>query len=150
MIKKLIIIVILVGVGLFAFRNMSSKSPAQTPTAPSAPEVKQVTQTDTPVLVSTYPDPLDEAVILPTQIAELSFNIPIENIGEFKYELTPKAKYQSKLSSDRKTVIVTPDSTWPVGTTFTINISPLTKFDGGKRLKDGIIIHFKTIDYKGV
>ncbi len=149
MIKKLIIIVILAGVGLFAFRNMPSKSPTQTPTA-SPPQIKQVTQTDTPVLVSTKPDPLDEAVILPTQTAELSFNIPIENIGEFKYEFTPKTSYKAKLSDDRKTVVLTPNPTWPVGTTFTINISPLTKFDGGKRLKEGFIIHFKTIDYKGV
>lgn len=150
MIKKLIIVVVIVGIGLFAYKNIPSNSTTQTSTASPAVQETKVIQTDTPQIVSTKPDPLDEAVVIPTQVVEISFNIPIENIGEFKYELTPKAKYKSKLSDDRKTVILTPEPTWPVGTTFTLNVSPLTKFDGGKRLKDGFIIHFKTIDYKGV
>ena len=140
-------IAIVLGVGLFVYNNISSSS---TPPSQSPVESKKVIQTDTPQLVSTKPDPLDEAVILPSQTVEITFNLPIENIGELKYELSPKVKYKVALSEDRKAVIITPDSTWPVGTTFTLNVSPLTKFDGKKFLKDGIIIHFKTIEYKGV
>ena len=109
------------------------------------------TQTDKPQLVSTKPNPLDEAYISAVSPIELTFNIPIENWGEFKHELSPEtAKYKGRLSDDRKTVIITPEGSYPVGTTFTLKVSPETKFDGGKRMESDIIIHFKTIDYRGV
>ncbi len=150
MVKKLIIVVVVLGVGFFTYKNMFSNSPDQTPTASSSSQTQKTVQTDTPQLVSTKPDPLDETVILPTQTVEITFNVPIENIGELKYKLEPVVKYKAKLSDDRKTVIISPVSAFPVGTTFTLNVSPLTKFDGKKFLKEGIIIHFKTIGYKGV
>lgn len=119
-------------------------NPAEKPTSASIPS-------DKPQLVSTKPDPLDEAYISAVSPIEMTFNIPIENWGEFKHNLSPEtAKYKGKLSDDRKTVIITPEGSYPVGTTFTLKVSPETKFDGGKRMESDIIIHFKTIDYRGV
>lgn len=148
--KKLLIFTVIVLVGaVFIWNGPNSKKsnppPSQKATAPA-------TQTDTPQLVATKPDPLDEAIIVPGQTVELTFNLAIENIGEFKHRLEPlTTKYQAKLSDDRKSVIITPSSgAFPVGTTFTLFVSPETKFDGGKRMNNELIIHFKTVDFRGV
>ncbi|MDO8619534.1 MAG: hypothetical protein Q7R49_06380 [Candidatus Daviesbacteria bacterium] len=151
MLKKFIIILLVLALGITAYKYFSKSSviPGVKDQA-TISQAKTVTQTDTPELISTKPDPLDEAIILPTQVVQITFNLPIENIGEFKYKLDPLVKYEPKLSNDRKTVIFTPTPAFPVGTTFTLDVSPDTKFDGGKRLKSGFILHFKTISYKGV
>lgn len=148
--KKLIIfaIITLAGAALILNAQGSKKSSPPTSQKATAPTI----QTDTPQLVATKPDPLDEAIIVPGQTVELTFNLAIENIGEFKHRLEPlTTKYQAKLSDDRKSVIITPSSgAFPVGTTFTLFVSPETKFDGGKRMNNELIIHFKTVDFRGV
>lgn len=103
-----------------------------------------------PRVVSTNPTNLDYAVILPTQTVEITFNLPIENEGEFKNSLEPKADYQIKLSDDRKTAKIIPLKPFTLGTDFTLFIKPDTKFDGKKTLGHDLYYHFKTIEYKGV
>lgn len=101
-------------------------------------------------LLSTDPNPLDNATIAPTQSVSLTFNYPVENPGEFKHSLEPKIDYQVKLSDDRKTVTIVPNKPYQLGLGYTLLIQSDTKFDNGKRLSDPISIHYKTIDYKGI
>lgn len=109
-----------------------------------------VQQIDKPVVASTVPSPLEEAIIVPTQVIEITFNLPLENAGEFKNRLEPKSDYTVKLSDDRKTAKIIPNPLFALGTTFTLFILTDSKFDGGKRLDHELIYHFKTLEYKGV
>lgn len=111
---------------------------------------ENVVNTHEQVVISTMPSPLEEAIIVPTQVIEITFNLPLENVGEFKNRLEPKSDYTIKLSDDRKTVKIIPAPLFQLGTTFTLFILTDTKFDGGKRLDHELIYHFKTLEYKGV
>lgn len=105
-----------------------------------------------PEFLFTKPEGLekDTKMILPTQTIEIVFNQPIENIGEFKHKLEPKVKYQAKLSDDKKTVILKPEDSFPVGTEFTLFVQGDTKFDGKKTFGKEVQIHFKTLQFKGI
>lgn len=107
-------------------------------------------QTDKPELISTNPNPLDEAIIWAQQPIEFNFNLPLENAPEFKHRIEPKYDYKVDLINDKKTIIITPTKPLPLGQTFTITISRETKFDGKKILDKDYSFHFKTIEYKGV
>lgn len=107
-------------------------------------------ETDKPVVILTVPSPLEEAIIVPTQVIEITFNLPLENVGEFKNRLEPKSDYTVKLSDDRKTAKIIPNPLLKLGTTFTLFIQTDSKFDGGKRLDHELIYHFKTLEYRGV
>lgn len=100
-------------------------------------------------IISTNPKALDNSVILPTQTIEITFNLPLENVGEFKNRIEPKADYKVELSSDRKTAKIIPQTPFNLGTSYTLFILPDTKFDGKKRLQRDFIFHFSTINYNG-
>ena len=141
-----ILIILIIG---FLFYKQIVFTPTSEQKSPISEQIP--VSADVPQLISTKPNPLDETYIPPTSAIELTFNMPIENIGEFKHRLEPgTTKYKATLSSDRKTAIITPEGSFPVGTTFTLYITPETKFDAGKRMSSDIIIHFKTIDYRGI
>lgn len=139
------------GVILFIIFQKQPAQPApinQTPTPTPRPSPLD---TDEPHIVSTNPSPLDEAIILPNQTLEITFNRSIENIGEFKNDLGPKpVDYKVELSSDRKTAKIIPTKPFMLGRTYTLRILPDTKFDIKVELKREIIMHFKTINYQGV
>lgn len=114
--------------------------------------------TDKPQITSTNPSPLEEGTtISPSQIIELTFNLPLENIGELKHELQPKADYKIELSQDRKTVKLIPQPIFTVGTTYTLTIKPDSKFNESpgnestkKILQNDITLRFKTPEYRGI
>lgn len=116
------------------------------------------TDTNKPDLVSTNPLDLSErSAVSPTQIIELKFNIPLENVGEFKYKIDPKAEVKIELSSDRKIVKISPVSTFKLGTTYQIEIFPDSKFNidptqksTQKTLERTLFVKFRTIEYRGV
>lgn len=108
------------------------------------------TDNNEPKIVATQPPTLDEAIIAPTQTIEITFNLPLENVGEFKYRIDPQPDLKVSLSDDRQTAKIAPTTPFKLGTTFTLFILPDTKFDGKKNLGREIIYHFKTIEYKGV
>lgn len=115
-------------------------------------ELKQQTptQSDEPRLLSTNPSPLNNATILPTQPIEFTFNQPLENRGELKFEIKPEAQVDVHLSNDKKTAKITPTKPYLLGQTYSINIKTETKFDNKKKLPDGLNFTFKTINYRGV
>lgn len=150
LIQKIMILVAAVGAALILLfqRGIYSQGPLPTPVQS---EQKPVVVSDEPQVVSTNPNPLDEAIIFPSQTVELTFNFPLENVGEFKHKLEPTVEYEIKLSDDRKTVKISPKKSFQLGTTYTLSIQANeTKFDGKKRLPGDITYHFKTIEYKGI
>ncbi len=107
----------------------------------------------TPNIVSTDPNPLDNAVIFSKESFSITFNLPIQNVGELKHTITPKMDYSLKLSDDRKTAIFTPNKPLPIGKEYTLQITGDTKMDGpsGMILLDQTLIyHIRTIPYNGV
>lgn len=122
------------------------------PSSPTGPKTEKV-QSEEPQVVSTSPNPLQNGVILPTQTVEITFNQPVENLGELKYKIDPQPEgFTIELSSDRKTVKIIPTKPFRLGTFYSFFIEAGesgTKFDGNKRLKENINFSFKTIDFKG-
>lgn len=101
-------------------------------------------------VVSTNPDNLDGSTILPSQTISITFNQSIENRGEFKNKIDPKAEYEIKLSDDRKTAQIILTKPYQLGTGYTLFIKSDTKFDGKRTLDKELIYHFNTISYQGV
>ena len=144
--KKLTILVVIITVtaaGLLWLKTNQPLTPSSSTTTPP-------TQTDKPQIISTKPDPLENAIIGANEIIEISFNRPLENVGEFKSRLEPKIDYKVELSPDRKTARIIPNKPYELGASFTIFIGPDTKFDGVGAWGQEKIYHFKTIKYTGV
>lgn len=159
--QKIIAAVVTIGLILIAIfqRGFGKATPLFPTNSPPKTETSsENTQvSEEPKLLSTNPSPLNNAVILPTQTIELTFNTPLENRGELKFEIKPQAEVEVSLSNDKKTAKITPTKPYTLGQTYTINIKNETKFDnppagraGKKRLPDGLNFTFKTIDYRGV
>lgn len=148
--SKIIVVFFLVvlGIGLFfVFKKGASPEPSQPQTQNSPAPVDP---NGPPKIVSTKPDPLEDNIISATDIVEITFNRPLENVGEFKSRIEPKIDYKVELSGDRKTAKIIPLKPYPLGSTFTLFIGTETKFDGVGRWGEEKIFHFKTIKYTGV
>lgn len=148
--KKIIIIAItaLIFISLIAIVNFKKT----VPTNPSDNVVQpsQINSNDKPQIVSTKPDPLEETIISAGDTVEITFNRPLENVGEFKSRFEPKIEYKVELSSDRKTAKILPVKPYALGTTYTLFIGTETKFDGVGRWGEEKIFHFRTVAYRGV
>ena len=138
-----LIVVLLAGVFFWKSRMISVTSTPPTPSAPPS-------SSDKPQIVSTKPNPLDENIVSATEIVEITFIRPLENVGEFKSRIEPKIDYKVELSGDRKTAKIIPAKPYQLGTTYTLFIGTETKFDGVGRWGEEKIYHFKTITYRGV
>lgn len=138
-----ILIVMTVFVFFKKYKTIHLKSTSQAPSP-----VAQ--QSNSPQIVSTNPDPLDNATIPASQIIEINFNIPLQNVPEFKTRMDPKIDYKVELSQDRKTAKIIPSKPYELGATYTFFISPESKFDGDGKLDGEKIFHFHTIKYTGV
>jgi hypothetical protein len=101
-------------------------------------------------VVSTDPSPLEGIVLLPTQRIVITLNHPLLNEPEFRHRFDPEVEHTVTLSADKKTVTLSPKTTWPIGNSYTLFISPLSKFEDEAKIDGDIIYHFKTIEYKGV
>lgn len=148
--SKIVIILLLVilGIGLFfVFKKGASPEPSQ-PQIQNSPA--PVDPKGPPKIVATKPDPLEDNIISATDIIEITFNRPLENVGEFKSRIEPKIDYKVELSGDRKTAKILPAKPYQLGSTFTLFIGTETKFDGVGRWGEEKIFHFKTITYRGV
>lgn len=148
---KKIIIVIMLGVlaGIF-YLKVSHRLKPQNQPAGLPPSPSSVQQNEPPKIISTKPDPLEDNIISGSDTVEITFNRPLENVGEFKSRIEPKIDYKVELSGDRKTAKITPLKPWALGTTFTLFIGTETKFDGVGRWGEEKVFHFRTIKYTGV
>ena len=145
LILGIIVLIALVIVGAY-FKNGQSKS--QDTPSPSPTNIQA--QDKSPRIVSTNPDPLENAIVPAAGTIELIFNQPIQNIGEFKVRIEPKVDFKRELSSDRKTAKIIPNKPMELGVTYTLFIGPETKFDGTGNWGQEKIYHFQTIKYTGV
>ena len=109
-----------------------------------------VAQNESPRIVSTTPDPLDNAIIPASQIIEITFNRSLENVGEFKVKIEPKIDFKLELSQDRKTAKIIPAKPFDLGATYNLSIGPDTKFDGVGAWGQDKNFQFRTIKYTGV
>lgn len=107
-------------------------------------------QNESPRIISTKPDPLEDNIISATDTIEITFNRPLENVGEFKLRVEPKTDYKVELSGDRKTAKILPVKPYNLGTTYTLFIGTETKFDGVGRWGEEKVFHFRTIKYSGI
>ncbi len=120
---------------------------------PATERGSEVSQTDSPVVVSTNPPTMKEkktVVVLPTQPIEITFNQPLENVPETRITIEPKADYKVELSGDKKTIKITPNTPYALGQGYSLFIKADTKFDGKKTLGSDVDFHFATISYNGV
>ena len=146
--KKIIVIIATVGIILILIflSGLLAKPAAQKP----AEQKSTQSQNDFPRIVSTKPDPLDNTIISATEVIEITFNRPLENVGEFKSRIEPKIDYKVELSGDRKTAKIIPAQPYNLGSTYTLSIGPETKFDGAGRWGEEKTFQFRTIKYTGV
>lgn len=150
--QKVIAIAAIVGIILIVIflRGTSGKPKSSTLSPTKTSPTIQVSQNDKPQIISTKPNPLEENIISAADTIEITFNRPLENVGEFKSRLEPNLEYKVELSGDRKTAKIKPVKGFLLGTTYTLFIGPETKFDGVGRWGEEKIFHFKTITYRGV
>ncbi len=150
-IKLAILITILIVVAFVVIKPKLANQ-AKTPSEQKnqTPIPSQTSPNDKPQIVSTKPDPLEENIISVADTVEITFNRPLENVGEFKVRIEPKIDIKVELSSDRKTAKIKPLKGFLLGTTYTLFIGTETKFDGVGRWGEEKIYHFKTITYRGV
>lgn len=150
--RKIIIALIIIFIILGGFFISKKFEPVKDTNTPSNTQTSSnVSEKDKPQIVATKPEPLEEAIISATEVIEITFNRPLENIGEFKVRLEPEdVKYKLELSSDRKTGKIIPEKPYELGASFTLFIGPETKFDGVGRWGEEKIFHFKTIRYRGI
>lgn len=142
----LTIILILIGTTLSKINTQRPESLKNTT------EIKKevAAENEPPKIVSTKPDPLEEAIISASEVVEITFNRPLENVGEFKLRIEPKVDVKVELSGDRKTARIIAIQPYSLGQTYTIFIGTETKFDGVGRWGEEKIFHFRTIKYRGI
>lgn len=147
---KIIVILLLLFLGIGLFLVFKKEVPAQ-PNQPQAQSSPAPADTDkVPKIVSTKPDPLEGSIVSTTEIVEITFNRPLENVAEFKNRIDPEIDYKVELSGDRKTARILPAKPYILGTTYTLFIGPETKFEGVGRWGEEKVFHFRTIRYTGV
>lgn len=148
--KIKIIGIIIIGIAIFfLFQNRLFPGKAETKNIPAA-ATQASQQNESPKIVSTKPDPLEDNIISGSDTVEITFNRSLENAGEFKSRIEPKIDYKVELSGDRKTARIIPAKPYPLGTTFTLFIGTETKFDGAGSWGQEKVFHFRTIKYTGV
>lgn len=143
--KKVFILIALIFALIIAFYFYKNSKPANKDSL----KQENISQSS-PQIISTKPDPLNENIVSASDTIEITFNRPLENVGEFKSRLEPEVKYKVELSGDRKTAKIIPEKPYQLGTTYTLFIGPETKFDGVGRWGEEKIFHFRTIKYTGV
>ncbi len=118
----------------------------------SQPEVNLKAETnDQLLIVSTNPDPLEGAVILPTQNIEFKFN---KRISEFKHRFDPEVEHELETaynSTDNTTTIkIIFKKPLNLGSGYTLFVLSNTSSTDKKELGKEYDYHFSTIKYKGV
>lgn len=144
LITAVIIVVMIIFIGLVVTKKPTTKTDTVVSSSPP------VNQNESPRIVSTKPNPLEDTIVSATDIVEITFNRPLENVGEFKSRIEPKIDYTVELSGDRKTAKIIPKKPYELGNTYTLFIGTETKFDGVGRWGEEKIYHFKTIRYRGI
>lgn len=141
-VKKLLVIGLLViGVGGFLYQKQAVKL--------IAPQ-----QEEKLTIVSTKPDPLDEATILPNQSIEITFNYPIYR-SELKHRFDPEIEHEvitvNGIDKELGTTFkITFNEPLELGKGYTLFILSNTHDQKNHSIDHEYTYHFKTISYRGV
>lgn len=144
-----LLILILAGSFFFVLFKLQAKNktnPSDITQTNKAPDK----QSESPEIISTIPDPLDETIIPASQVIEITFNKSLQNVPEFKVRIEPKIDFKVELSPDRKTAKITTSKPFNLGAEYTLSIGPDTKFDGAGEWGQNKSFHFRTVPYRGV
>ena len=150
--KKLIIIAIIIIVTvIFLNKERFLKSSASIKASP--PSIESINQLQ---IISTNPNPLDGATVLPTQSIEITFNKPIVR-SEFKYKLDPETAHQLTVveGSDPnkdigQTFKITFRKPLELGKGYTLFVLPGTHTENGLKFDKHQNFTFHTINYRGI
>lgn len=139
-VKKLLIILIIVSLGIFIWNKQTNKAP--------------VNQPETLKIISTKPEPLDESTILPKDGIEITFNYPIYR-SELKHRFDPELGHVVEavngIDSEMSTTFkITFSNSLELGRGYTLFVLPETHDQKNHTLEHEYIYHFKTISYRGV
>lgn len=152
---KNIIIAIVLFLGLLLIwifkEGFYPKTPAPKPIGQSAPkEVDMRIDPDGEAKVlTTKPDPLDHATLLPNQVIEITFNKKLNN-DPADLVIEPKLKYNAEAVNNGQTVKITPLEPYKLGSEYSIRFKSGYDLDGGKKLGKDFEFRFKTIEYRGI
>jgi hypothetical protein len=142
--KKILIFILLVLIGAGIFLFLKSKlSINQNITTPQADKLQ---------IITTTPNPLDGATILPTQTIIVAFNKPVA-ISEFKHRFDPEVEHTIETqTNDWKgtTMKITFKKPLQLGSGYTLFIESNTHTEAKEGLDHQYVYHFTTISYKGV
>jgi hypothetical protein len=150
--KKIILIciTIIVFVIIITFIFLRPKTEPALNTLPATQQAHIVSETDPPQVVSTKPADLDGSLVSSSKTIEITFNRPLENVGEFKTRIEPEVNFKKTLSSDRKTGIITFEKPLELGKSYLLSIGADTKFDGVGNWGQTKEFRFRTTPYRGL
>lgn len=152
--KKQILIAGLLFLVIAAFLVFKNNVLKKETAVQSQPEVEpQAGTSDQLLIVSTDPDPLEGAVILPTQNIEFKFNKHI-SVSEFKHRFDPEIEHELDAEYDNKANTTTFKIKFikplDLGSGYTIFVLSNTNSVDKKELGKEYTYHFSTIKYRGV
>lgn len=140
----IIITIILSFFAVFAYTQIKPKSEGIKEVSPVSSD------NDSPKIVSTKPDPLEETTVPAVDSIEITFNKPLQNPSEFKVRIEPKIDFRIELSSDKKVGKILLEKPLDLGMSYTLYIGRDTKFDGVGEWGVDKEFHFRTISYRGI
>lgn len=145
-----ILVVIVLGAGLW-FTLTSKKTDKTEPSTKT--EIKSP-QLENFKVISTKPDPLEGATILPTQEIEITFNREVVR-SEIKHKFDPEVEHEittinGKNSEVSKTFKITFKKPLSLGSGYTLFIYDGTHTENKQNLDKQYSFHFETIAYKGI
>lgn len=143
MIKKILILGLFTAVGVTVFWHQSQvKVQTQSSNQP----------TDVLKIVSTKPDLLDEATILPTQTIEITFNNSFD-IDKLKVRLDPELDYEITTPNKKpvsQTILISFKKPLQLGSGYTLFIFPDPTSKEKLKMDKEYSFHFRTIGYQGI
>lgn len=156
--EKIIAAVVVLGVALIAFFTIGFYTPQSSDIpAGSSGEIRSsssvISDESGGKVIGVSPDNLMDGTILPTQVIKIQMKDPVEGFDPtYHVTIEPKADVVITLSGDGKTIEITPNPTFAVGTSYSLNFRNNIKFkgEGDQRLGKDIRVEFNTLNYRGV
>ena len=145
--EKIIGFIVAIGLALIAIFFVGFGKPSNVPEGPEP--VTESVNSESVQVVSTNPNPLEGATILPNQAVEITFSEPMVNdLSRVKIE--PEGKVNISVKGDHHILEIKPIEPFKLGQGYTLTILSGYGSDTGKKTDQDYIFHFKTIDYNGV
>lgn len=145
--NKLIALIVGIGLALIAIFFVGFGGSSGVPEGPE-PQV-ETADSQSVRIVSTNPNPLEGATILPNQAVEITFSEPMVN-DLSRVKLEPEGKVNISVKGDHHILEIKPIEPFKLGQGYTLTILSGYGSDTGKKTDQDFVFNFKTIDYNGV